>query len=83
MAYTSGMRERFALVTKTVEVIDDDATGAACRGAREAAGLSVRALAKRLGWSAPYQSDLERGKRPWSAERVEKVNAAIQQEEAS
>jgi hypothetical protein len=46
---------------------DDRAIGAELRAKREAAGISVRELSKRLGLSPAYLSYLERGRRQWSA----------------
>jgi len=37
--------------------------GESLRYLREARGISIRAFAKRLGFSAPYLSDIELGKR--------------------
>lgn len=34
------------------------------RWKREQSGLSLREMARRLGFSAPYVSDIERGNRP-------------------
>jgi len=52
--------------TKTIVVIDHAATSKAARAIREKAGLSVREVARRMGFSAAYISDLELGKRHWS-----------------
>ena len=43
----------------SVEIINTDAL----RSIREASGLSLRKMAERLGFSAPYISDIERGRR--------------------
>lgn len=37
--------------------------GATVRTIRESNGISLRELARRLGWSAAYVSDIERGRR--------------------
>jgi len=37
--------------------------GAAVRTIREGNGITLRELARRLGWSAAYVSDIERGRR--------------------
>ncbi len=65
-------------ILHTIEVIDATATGEAARTEREAAGLSLREMARRMGVSAPYVSDLELGRRAWSMERVRLWNEAIQ-----
>lgn len=45
----------------------DTETGLKMRALREKCGLSLRTVAKRMGFkSAQYISDLERGRRPWS-----------------
>jgi hypothetical protein len=54
----------------TVMEVDHAATGAAARGARNEAGLSLREVAKRLGVSAAYCCDLEKGRRRWTKERL-------------
>jgi len=46
---------------------DHKALGQAMRAKREASGLTLRSLAKRLSFSAAYISDLELGRRNWSA----------------
>lgn len=43
----------------TVEIVD----AAKLRAVRVASGVSLRELAKRLGFTAPYLSDIERGRR--------------------
>jgi DNA-binding XRE family transcriptional regulator len=50
---------------KTVDVIDHAATGESYRRLRKSFGVSLRALAKQLKVSAPFLSDLERGRRNW------------------
>lgn len=52
---------------ETLTTIDHAATGATARKERVAAGISLRNMADAMGLSAPYLSDLERGKRNWSA----------------
>lgn len=43
------------------------------RARRLAAGRSLRETAKRMGLSAAYLSDLERGNRHWRAELVQRA----------
>ncbi len=45
---------------------DHEAVGASMREERERQGLSIREMARRMGCSAPYVSDLEKGRRPWT-----------------
>jgi len=52
------------------EVMDDEAVGAEMRRRRTLSGLSLRTVAKRLNFSAPYISDLEQGKRGWSNHKI-------------
>jgi DNA-binding XRE family transcriptional regulator len=53
---------------KVVREVDNEATGAEWRMLREQAGVSLRNLAQTMGVSAPYLSDLERGRRNWTEE---------------
>jgi predicted transcriptional regulator len=53
--------------------------GQFARECREKAGLSLRALAKRMGISAPFLSDLERGNRQWSDAQCIKWETAMNQ----
>jgi predicted transcriptional regulator len=41
------------------------------RARRERLKISLREIAGYLGLSAPYVSDLERGRRNWTGERIE------------
>lgn len=50
--------------------IDHSATGESMRQLREAEGLSLRALAKRMSLSPSYLSDLEHGRRHWNERLV-------------
>ena len=62
---------------KRIEVIDHVSTGAKMRRFRLRYGISLRALAKVLKVSAPYLSDLERGRRCWTPKRVIDFNQAM------
>jgi transcriptional regulator with XRE-family HTH domain len=54
------------------------AFGKALREARKLQGKSLRAVAAKLGISAPYLSDVERGNRaPLKPERIKKVAAVL------
>jgi ribosome-binding protein aMBF1 (putative translation factor) len=50
------------------------ATGAMVRGAREKMGLTLREAARRMGISAAYLSDLERGNRAWTLKAQARLN---------
>jgi transcriptional regulator with XRE-family HTH domain len=54
------------LVTRPSVQIDHVKSGELMRQAREKANLSLRDVAERMGVSAPYLSDLERGRRNWT-----------------
>jgi transcriptional regulator with XRE-family HTH domain len=47
------------------------------RHAREAAGVSLRAMAREVGFSPPYVSDLERGNRELSPTMLDQFEQAI------
>lgn len=51
------------------QIADDKVVGEAMRQSRMDHRLSVRELARRIGWSAAYVSDLERGLRTWTEEK--------------
>lgn len=71
-----------ALVTMQVEVPDHVACGMAARRARVASGLSLREVARRMRLSAPFLSDLERGRRNWSERVMTSYRNAIWSKEA-
>lgn len=52
--------------TKTATVIDHAETAKLARAIRKKRGVSLRAVARHLGISAPYLSDLELGRRNWN-----------------
>jgi len=60
------------LIYKTVLVIDHFRTGQKMKLLRMSKKLSLRKLAKKMKISAPYLSDLERGKRNWNKDRIKK-----------
>lgn len=64
-------RHDLGLVTRLVRVPDNAATGQLMREARKRAGLTLREMARRLGQSAPFVSDLELGRRGWDEKRIE------------
>ena len=64
-------RSDIGLVTRLVRVPDNEATGRLMREARLRAGLTLREMARRMKYSAPYLSDLERGRRGWTEARIE------------
>ena len=52
-------------------------TGATARLEREKSNISLRNLAKEMGISAPYLSDLERGNRNWSVKIARRYEKAL------
>jgi len=56
---------------------DRTLVGNRMRALREDAGLSLRAVAIEMGYSAPYISDLELGRRLWSSDLIQKAEKAI------
>lgn len=57
----------------TVQEICHTAAGLIVRNAREETGKSLRWLATKMGISAPFLSDLERGRRNWTAVRYDEA----------
>ena len=52
-------------------------TGRRARALRQKRGLSLREVARRMKVSAPFLSDLERGRRNWNVETKRRFNAAL------
>lgn len=52
--------------------LDDKAIGMALREKREGQEISGREIARRLGYSAAYLSDMELGRRCWNGEKVKR-----------
>jgi transcriptional regulator with XRE-family HTH domain len=55
--------------TISTDSLDHAAIGALIRRARTSKRIGLKDLAKALAVSAPYLSDLERGRRNWTVER--------------
>lgn len=62
---------------KTIKVIDHESTGEYWRQRRESEGMSLRETARRSCLSAPFLSDLERGRRNWTATLEAKYERVI------
>lgn len=58
------------------KVTDESKIGEDLRKLRKSANLSLREVARRMGYSAPYVSDLELGRRNWHLSTIEKFEAA-------
>jgi transcriptional regulator with XRE-family HTH domain len=56
---------------------DQEKIGAELRALRIERKKSLRSVAKRMGFTAPYVSDLELGKRRWSADLINQFKKAI------
>lgn len=56
---------------------DHKAVGAAMRKERARCELSIRAMARRMGCSAPYVSDLEKGRRIWTPNTIDWYRGAL------
>ena len=63
--------------TRSVTVLDHEATGRAIRTARVRSKRSLRSIARDLNVSATFLSDLERGLRHWTPTWVRRVTEAI------
>jgi transcriptional regulator with XRE-family HTH domain len=57
--------------------IDSTLTGQNMRERRKEKQISLREAARRLGWSAAYVSDLERGFRVWNEKKMTKYCEAL------
>lgn len=64
-------------VTEPKQQINHAETGKLVREMREAKGISLRQLAKQMDVSAPFLSDMERGRRNWTTARFEQAERAI------
>lgn len=71
------MSTKGKLITKQVASIDHAGTGSSARGARIKSGNSLRSVARKMGYTAPYVSDLERGRRNWTEEKLREYNDAV------
>lgn len=65
------------LPVETVQQIDQEEAAKTIRGLREKAGMSIRRLAAELGFSAAFVSDMELGRRNWSAKSFTRAIDAI------
>jgi predicted transcriptional regulator len=67
--------ERFKRICPTCQgsgqILDDRAIGQEMRRLREAAKVSLRGIAAKLGFSAAYVSDLELGNRHWTDDKIQ------------
>lgn len=63
--------------TVTTRVIDHEYTSRKMSIARLAAGLSIREMGRRLGFSGAYVSDLEKNRRKWSEELAARFIKAL------
>lgn len=61
----------------TGSVLDPRMMGQQMRELREKKGVSGRELARRLGFSAPYVSDLELGRRSFNTALIQRYKQAL------
>ena len=73
------MPEPIITILKTIEVVDQDGTGAALRKWRESVGVTMSVVAERMGVSIPYVSDLERGNRNWNMDILSRYREAVRE----
>ena len=66
----STVENPFVLSYQQIWVVDNIDTGKRMAFMRKEAGISLRQFAKLCGVSAPYLSDLERGRRNWSEKLI-------------
>lgn len=66
-------------IKKRIEIIDNAATGKGVRIFRLNKGVGLRSVARAMGISAPYLSDLELGRRNWTEALLNRVRKAIKQ----
>lgn len=56
---------------------DHKSVGSSMREERERRGWSIREMARRMGCSAPYVSDLEKGRRTWTPNTLDWYQSAL------
>ena len=61
------------------QVYDDGAVGELVRTNRELRRVSLRKVAERMGYSPSYLSDLELGRRRWSAGLLDRYKKAVEE----
>lgn len=71
------VRQILQMREQKVVVIDHVASGKKARELRLNTGHSLRSVAAYMGYSAPYLSDLENGKRNWSPVLAEQFLIAL------
>lgn len=69
---------RIELPTNKTTEINHAEAGKRVRALREKSGVSLRQLARDMKLSAPFLSDLERGRRNWSVENFKKAVQLLQ-----
>jgi len=65
------------LKSQTLLVQDCEATGGIMRTMRETAEVSLRSVAKTMGITPAYLSDLERGRRAWNDKLCKRFQEAL------
>ncbi len=76
--FLAGIPERVCPQCGGIGTVCDPAQiGLRMKTAREAAGISGREMARRMGYSAMYICDLEHGRRDWKAKIIEAYVCAL------
>jgi len=68
---------RMVTWSRRVTVIDHERTGKEVRKERIKCGVSLRRVAKQMGLSPSFVSDLERGRRNWTSKRFHQYADAL------
>ncbi len=75
----SRKRDRLELVRERALIVNHKATGGRARSIRKARRVSLSELAAKLNLSISQLSNLEKGKRSWTDEYVERYNKALEE----
>ena len=65
------------LCFKSVKIVDNTTTGSLARKQRKQASKSLRAVAKSMGVSVAFLSDLELGRRNWTEDNLSRFTGAL------
>lgn len=65
------------LPTRKISVVDNVKAGQIIRDLRMSRGISLRSFAKLMGYTAPFISDLELGRRTWDLNKFEQAQQIL------
>jgi predicted transcriptional regulator len=68
------------LITVETQVPDNEATAKACARWRKANGVTAAATAKRMEYSQPYISSMEKGRVKWTQDLLSRFIQAVKDE---